>query len=59
MNLLKGWLFSHIQSSDLEYVSHFKAKGVEAMLAAREKLVGIAPRKKTSGLRIMQGVWST
>jgi hemerythrin len=58
VNLLKGWLFSHIQSSDLEYVSHFKAKSVEAMLAARETLMGIAPRKKASGPRIMQGVWS-
>jgi hemerythrin-like metal-binding protein len=59
INLLKGWLFSHIQSSDQDYVAHFKAKGVEAMLAARETLMGIAPRKKASGPRIMQGVWST
>lgn len=59
VNLLKGWLFSHFQSSDLDYVAHFKAKGVEAMLAARETLMGITPRKKASGLRIMQGVWST
>ena len=58
VNLLKGWLFRHIQSSDQDYVSHFKAKGVEAMLVAREKLVGIAPRKKASGPRILQGVWS-
>jgi hemerythrin len=58
VNLLKGWLFRHIQSSDRDYVSHFKAKGVEAMLAARETLMGIAPRKKASGPRIMQGVWS-
>jgi hemerythrin len=59
VNLLKGWLFSHFQSSDQEYVAHFKAKGAEAMLAARETLVVVAPRKKVSGLRIMQGVWST
>ena len=59
VNLLKGWLFRHIQSSDQDYVAHFKAKGVEAMLAARETLMGIAPRKKASGPRIMQGVWST
>ena len=59
VNLLKGWLFRHIQSSDRDYVAHFKAKGAEATLAARETPVEIAPRKKVSGLRIMQGVWST
>ena len=59
VNLLKGWLFRHIQSSDRDYVSHIKAKGVEAMLAARETLMGFAPSKKASGPRIMQGVWST
>ena len=59
VNLLKGWLFRHIQSSDQDYVAHFKVKGAEAMLAARETLVEIAPRKKASGLRIMQGAWST
>jgi hemerythrin len=59
VNLLKGWLFRHFQSSDQDYVAHFKAKGAEAMLAARETLIEIAPRKKANGLRIMQGVWST
>ena len=58
VNLLKGWLFRHLQSSDQDYVAHFKAKGVEAMLAKRETLMGIAPGKKASGPRIMQGVWS-
>jgi hemerythrin len=58
INLLKGWLFRHIQSSDQDYVAHFKAKGVEAMLAARETLMGFAPRKKAGGPRILQGVWS-
>jgi hemerythrin len=57
INLLKGWLFRHIQSSDQDYVAHFKANGVEAMLAARETLIGIAPRKKAGGPRVMQGVW--
>jgi hemerythrin len=59
VNLLKGWLFRHIQSSDQDYVAHFKAKGVEAMLAARETLMGIAPWKKAGEPRILQGVWST
>jgi hemerythrin len=57
INLLKDGLFRHIQSSDQDYVAHFKAKGVEAMLAARETLIGIAPRKKAGEPRILQGVW--
>jgi hemerythrin len=54
VNLLKGWLFSHIQISDQEYVSHLKAKGVESILAAREIQNGIARKKPATGPGVAQ-----
>lgn len=33
MDMLKDWLFVHIQRSDQEFVEHLKATGVESILA--------------------------
>ena len=54
MHQLREWLFRHIQGSDQEFVSHFKAKGIDAILAARKTLDGMEPAKES---RVMQGVW--
>jgi hemerythrin len=42
VNQLRDWLFSHIQGSDQEFVAHLKAKEVNALLATRETLDGVA-----------------
>ena len=34
LDLLKYWLFSHIEHSDKEFVAHLKATGVDSILAA-------------------------
>jgi hemerythrin len=51
---LRNWLFRHIHGSDQEFVSHFKAKGIDAILATRKTLDGMEPAKEP---RVMQGVW--
>lgn len=57
ISLLKGWLFAHIQSSDLEYAPHLKAKSAVAAHAAWEKPVVARPRK-AHGPHIVQGSWT-
>jgi hemerythrin len=42
MHQLREWLFRHIQGSDKEFVAHLKAKEVNALLATRETLDGVA-----------------
>ena len=48
---LRNWLFRHIHGSDQEFVSHFKAKGIDAILATRKTLDGMEPAKEP---RVMQ-----
>ena len=54
LHQLREWLFRHIQGSDQEFVSHFKVKGIDAILAARETLNRMEPPKEP---RVMQGIW--
>ena len=54
MHQLREWLFRHIQGSDQEFISHFKAKGIDTILATRKTLDGMEPAKEP---RVMQGVW--
>jgi hemerythrin len=34
LDMLKNWLFTHMESSDKEFVAHLKASGVDSILAA-------------------------
>jgi hemerythrin-like metal-binding protein len=46
LGLLKGWLFSHIQSSDQDYARHFKATTVDSFPAAADRpFLHIRPAK--------------
>jgi hemerythrin len=51
---LREWLFRHIQGSDQEFVSHFKAKRIDAILAVRKTLDRMEPPQEP---RVMQGAW--
>jgi hemerythrin len=51
---LREWLFRHIHGSDQDFVSHFKAKKIDAILATRNTLDGREPAKVP---RVMQGAW--
>ncbi len=55
VNLLKGWLFSHVEISDQEYVPHLKASAVNAILAARQFHVGSTQRSPIIRPRVVQG----
>ena len=58
VNLLKGWFFGHIQSSDQEYAPHFKARGAGLILAAQENPVRIMRERPALRPRVVQGSWS-
>jgi hemerythrin len=58
VNLLKGWLFGHIQSLDQEYTAHLKAMGVDSMLAAQERHMGVARKRPAARPKTVQGSWS-
>ena len=49
MHQIKSWLFSHMQSSDQEYVPHLKAKGVDSILAAWNGPDGVAQQRPAIG----------
>ena len=34
LDMLKNWLFNHMESSDKEFVAHLKATGIDSILAA-------------------------
>ena len=51
VNQLRDWLFSHIQGSDKEFVAHLKAKEVNALLATRETLDGVALNQPAERLK--------
>jgi hypothetical protein len=57
VDLLKDGLFNHMESSDLQYAPHFKAREVDAILAANETLPVAVLRKRSIGSRIQQGTW--
>jgi hemerythrin len=57
VNQLRDWLSRHIQGSDKEFVAHLKAKEVNALLATRETLDGVALNQPTEKLRKRKGVW--
>jgi hemerythrin-like metal-binding protein len=57
VNLLKGWLFSHFQSSDQEYAPYFKSKGVDAIMAKRERQAPVARKRAENKARVMQASW--
>jgi hemerythrin len=54
---LRNWLFRHIQGSDQKFVSHLKAKGIDAILATRKTLDGMEQEKPAQEPRVLQGVW--
>jgi len=56
INLLKGWIFSHIEISDQEYAPHLKAQAVNAILAARQVQGGSGQRSTVNRPRTVQGV---
>ena len=41
MNLAKGWLFGHIQSSDQDYVPHLKAMDADFLMAKRQSPIPV------------------
>lgn len=47
VNLLKGWIFGHIQSSDQDYVPHLNAKYADGIPTSRE--MPFAARKIMNG----------
>ena len=55
VNQLRDWLFSHIQGSDKEFVAHLKAKEVNALLATRETLDGVALNQPAERLKKVNG----
>jgi hemerythrin-like metal-binding protein len=58
VNLLKGWLFGHIQSSDQEYVPHFKAKNIESIQAAWERPLMVLRQKSAARRpRVVTEAW--
>lgn len=57
MRQLRAWFFKHIQSSDQDLVAHLRAKDVNAMLATRKTLGGMAWNLSANEPRVAQGVW--
>jgi hemerythrin-like metal-binding protein len=59
VNLLKGWLFSHVEISDREYVPHLKKKCVDtiSILAARQFPTGSVSKRSATGPRAVQCAW--
>jgi hemerythrin len=58
IELLKNWLFSHLQGSDQEYGPYLEAKGVNSILTAWEKPVSVARERPATEPKILQGSWS-
>jgi hemerythrin-like metal-binding protein len=57
MNLLKGWLFGHIQSSDQKYVPYLKVKNTGFNLAPRQGPFELIRERMTFAPRVVQGTW--
>jgi hemerythrin-like metal-binding protein len=57
MNLLKGWLFGHIHSSDQKYTSYLKVKNTDFNLAPRQSAFELIRERMTFGPRVVQGSW--
>ena len=55
VNQLRDWLFGHIQGSDKEFVAHLKAKEVNALLATRETLDGVALNQPAESINERKG----
>jgi hemerythrin-like metal-binding protein len=54
---LKNSLCHHMESADLLYVPHFRAREVTAILASNQALPAAMLKKRASSSRILQGVW--
>lgn len=52
---LREWLFRHIQASDHKFISHLKAKDVNAILARRKALNLPARKPSKDDYRVAQG----
>jgi hemerythrin len=57
VEMLKNCLFNHIEREDRQYVPHFKAREMGAILAANEAPPAAVQRIRAIGSRIMQGAW--
>ena len=57
MNLLKGWLFGHIQSSDQKYVPHLKAKNTDFILVARQSPLELIRERLALEPRVVHVSW--
>jgi hypothetical protein len=55
MNLAKGWLFGHIQSSDQDYVPHLKAMDADFLMAKRQSPILVMRGKLVLRPRAAQG----
>ncbi len=57
MNLLKGWLFDHIQSSDQKYAPYLNAKNTDLILVTRQSPLELIRERLALGPRVIQGSW--